>query len=74
MRANVVRNAVIAAVVVAAVVGLVALLLPDALGFVTICAVVIGIWIAASTVRGRAHLARYQRELGGNALNECGNH
>ncbi len=63
MRSNVVRNAVIVAAVVLAVVGLVAVLLPDALGFVGICAVVIGIWIAASTVRGRAHLARYLREI-----------
>lgn len=63
MRTNVVRNAVIMAAVTLAVVGLVAWLLPSAFGFVATCAIVIGIWIAASTVRGRAHLTRYGKEL-----------
>jgi len=63
MRANVLRNAAITAAITLAVVGLVAWLLPSAFGFVSICAVVIAIWIAASTVRGRAHLERYGREL-----------
>ena len=63
MRRNVHRNAAVVAAVAAAVVLAVAVLLPRFTGFVAICAAVVGIWVAATTLRGRAHLARYQREL-----------
>lgn len=64
LRRNVVRNGLVAALLVALVVGCTAAFFPHLLGFVTICAVVVGIWVVASTARGRAHLARYIDELG----------
>jgi len=63
MRRNVLRNALVVAAIVSLVLGMVALLLPRAFAFSAICAGVVAIWLVASAVRGRAHLARYQSEL-----------
>ncbi|MCB1906305.1 MAG: hypothetical protein KDH15_02955 [Rhodocyclaceae bacterium] len=66
MRRNLYRNGLVVAGLAAAVTGGVALLVPRFAAFVAICAAVVGIWVVASTIRGRAHLARYQRELDGS--------
>ncbi len=63
MRRNVLRNALLAAAIVSLVLALVGLFLPRAFAFVAICAGVVAVWLVASTVRGRAHLARYLGEL-----------
>jgi len=63
MRRNVLRNALVVAAAVSLVLALVGLFLPRAFAFSAICAGVVAVWLAASTVRGRAQLARYQSEL-----------
>ncbi|MCB1961323.1 MAG: hypothetical protein KDE68_12495 [Rhodocyclaceae bacterium] len=59
---NVKRNAVVMVALVIASIALAAWLYPQGLSIVLVCAIVILVWVAATTVNGRRHLERYLRE------------